>query len=283
MALENPALNELSFERGMEEAGAEARTMTASGTYAIAGLLFVIVVAAAAFGFSQVEIVTVGGRKEALTPSWTWLVFLLTLIVGIVGAFAYRAAPITSVLYALGEGSLLGIASRYYELRFEGIVSQALVATLCVFLAVYLLYALRVVKVTSRLATVVVAATGGVRAALSGGLAALFGRGGSALPVRSHAAWDRDKRPDRRIGRAEPHARFRLHREGGGGGGAEVHAVVRGLRTDALSDLDLRLRSATHRVGSIQRVGDLCQEAGTDVLEEGRKRPRRRIRIATRG
>jgi uncharacterized YccA/Bax inhibitor family protein len=160
MALENPALNERSFQRGMEEAGAEPRTMSASGTYAITGLLFVIVVATAAFGFSQVEIVTVDGRQEALTPAWTWLVFLLTFIVGIVGAFAYRAAPITSVLYALGEGSLLGIASRYYDLRFEGIVSQALLATLCVFLAVYFLYSLRIVKVTSRFATLVVAATG---------------------------------------------------------------------------------------------------------------------------
>jgi uncharacterized YccA/Bax inhibitor family protein len=160
MALENPALNERSFQRGIEEVGAEPRTMSASGTYAITGLLFVIVVAAAAFGFSQVEIVTVDGRQEALTPAWTWLVFLLTFIVGIVGAFAYRAAPITSVLYALGEGSLLGIASRYYDLRFEGIVSQALLATLCVFLAVYFLYSLRIVKVTSRFATLVVAATG---------------------------------------------------------------------------------------------------------------------------
>jgi uncharacterized YccA/Bax inhibitor family protein len=163
MTLENPALNERSFQRGIEEAGAEPRAMmSASGTYAITGLLFVIVVAAAAFGWSQVEIVTVGGRQEALTPAWTWLVFLLTLIVGLVGAFAYRAAPITSVLYAIGEGSLLGIASRYYELRFEGIVSQALIATLCIFLAVYLLYSLRIVNVTSRFATVVIAATGGI-------------------------------------------------------------------------------------------------------------------------
>ena len=160
MALENPALNERSFQRGIEEAGAETRTMSTSGTYAITGLLLVIVVASAAFSFSQVEIVSVGGRQEALTPAWTWLVFLLTFIVGIVGAFAYQAAPITSVLYALGEGSLLGIASRYYDLRFEGIVSQALVATLCIFLAVYLLYSLRIVKVTSRFATLVVAATG---------------------------------------------------------------------------------------------------------------------------
>jgi hypothetical protein len=35
------------------------------------------------------------------------------------------------------------------------------VATLCIFLAVYLLYSLRIVKVTSRLATGVIAATGG--------------------------------------------------------------------------------------------------------------------------
>src|SRR5215204_837225 len=162
MALENPALNERSFRRGIEEAGAEPPGMSASGTYAIAGVLLAIVVAAAAFGWSQVEIVSVGGRQEALTPAWTWLAFLLTFVVAIVGAFAYRAAPITSVLYALGEGSLLGIASRYYDLRFEGIVSQAVVATLCVFLAVYLLYSLRIVKVTSRFATVVIAATGGI-------------------------------------------------------------------------------------------------------------------------
>jgi uncharacterized YccA/Bax inhibitor family protein len=161
MALENPALNERSFRRGIEEAGAEPRGMSASGTYAIAGLLLAIVVAAAAFGWSQVEIVTVGGRKEALTPAWTWLAFLVTFVVAIVGAFAYRAAPITSILYALGEGSLLGIASRYYDLRFDGIVSQALLATLCIFLAVYLLYVLRIVRVTSRFVTGVVAATGG--------------------------------------------------------------------------------------------------------------------------
>src|SRR5215208_6319356 len=154
MALENPALNERSFQRGIEETGAEPRGMSASGTYAIVGLLFVIVVAAAAFGWSQVEIVSVGGRKEALTPAWTWLAFLVT--------FVYRAAPITSVLYALGEGSLLGIASRYYDLRFDGIVSQALLATLCIFVAVYPLYSLRIVKVTSRFVTGVVAATGGL-------------------------------------------------------------------------------------------------------------------------
>lgn len=161
MALENPALNERSFQRGIEETKAEPRGMTTTGTYAITGLLLLLVVAAAAFGWSQVEIVTISGREEALPPAWTGLAFLITFVVAIVGAFAYKAAPITSILYALGEGSLLGIASRYYDLRYEGIVSQALIATLCIFLAVYLLYSFRIVKVTSRFATAVIAATGG--------------------------------------------------------------------------------------------------------------------------
>jgi hypothetical protein len=51
MALENPALNERSFQRGIEEVEVtDSRGMTAFGTYAITGLLLVIVVAAAAFG-----------------------------------------------------------------------------------------------------------------------------------------------------------------------------------------------------------------------------------------
>jgi hypothetical protein len=98
MALENPALNERSFQRGIEEAGTEPRAMTASGTYAITGLLFVIVVAAAAFGWSQVEIVTVGGQEEALTSTWTWLAFLVTFIVAILGAFAYRGMPLRNTM-----------------------------------------------------------------------------------------------------------------------------------------------------------------------------------------
>ena len=68
---------------------------------------------------------------------------------------------ITSVLYAFDEGSLLRITSRICDLRFAGIVSQALIATLCIFLAVYPLNSLRIVKLTSRFATAVIAAIGG--------------------------------------------------------------------------------------------------------------------------
>jgi hypothetical protein len=96
MALKTPALNERSPQRGIEGSDAALRGMTAAGTYFITGLMLVMVVAAAAFGWSLVEIVTVGGKEEALTPAWMGLAFLLTLILPIVGALAYRAAPTTS-------------------------------------------------------------------------------------------------------------------------------------------------------------------------------------------
>ena len=96
MALKTPAPNARAPQRRIEESDAAPRGMTAAGTYVIIGLLLVTVVAAVAFGWSQVEIVTVGGREEALTPAWMWLPLLLTLIVPIVGALAYRAALTTS-------------------------------------------------------------------------------------------------------------------------------------------------------------------------------------------
>jgi hypothetical protein len=88
MALENPALNQRSFQRGVEETGAEPRGMSASGTYAIAGLLFVIVVAAAAFGWSQVEISATGGF--VLLYAVVWLLSLL----GVDFRFLYAPTPL---------------------------------------------------------------------------------------------------------------------------------------------------------------------------------------------
>jgi hypothetical protein len=96
MALKTPALNERSPRRGIEESDAAPRCMTAAGTYVITGLLLVVVVAAVAIGWPQVEIVTVGGGEEAVTPAWMWLALLLTLIVPILGALACRAAPTTA-------------------------------------------------------------------------------------------------------------------------------------------------------------------------------------------
>jgi uncharacterized YccA/Bax inhibitor family protein len=157
----NPALNPQAFDRGIEQAGAaERQGMTVAGTYLKTGLLLVILIAAAAFGWSQVEIATVNGHEVALQPAWTWLAFLLTFILGIAGAVAFRASPILGPLYALCEGALLGVAAHYFDLAYDGIVLQAVAATLCIFVTMLLLYSTGIVKVTSRLMLGVFASMG---------------------------------------------------------------------------------------------------------------------------
>jgi uncharacterized YccA/Bax inhibitor family protein len=163
MAVENPALNQDAFSRGIAQAPAsEHAGMTVAGTYAITAGLLILLALAGAFGWSQVEIMTVNGQDMALAPRWVWLAFLFTFVLAMVGAFAFRAAPIIAPLYALTEGALLGVVSHYFELEFDGIVAQAVLATLGVFLAVLILYSTRIVKVTSRMILGVAAAMGGL-------------------------------------------------------------------------------------------------------------------------
>jgi uncharacterized YccA/Bax inhibitor family protein len=163
MAVENPALNKEAFSRGIAQAAETERAgMTIAGTYAITAGLLILLALAGAFGWSQVQILTVQGQEMALAPRWIWLAFLFTFILAMVGAFAFRAAPIIAPLYALTEGALLGVVSRYFELEFDGVVAQAVLATLGIFVAVLALYATRIVKVTSKLVLGVAAAMGGL-------------------------------------------------------------------------------------------------------------------------
>jgi uncharacterized YccA/Bax inhibitor family protein len=163
MAVENPALNQEAFSRGTAQASAtESTGMTVAGTYTITAGLLILLALAGAFGWSQVQIAIVQGEEVALTPRWIWLAFLLTFVLAMVGAFAFRAAPIIAPLYALVEGALLGVVSRYFELDFDGIVAQAVLATVGIFLAMLLLYATRLVKVTSKMVLGVAAAMGGL-------------------------------------------------------------------------------------------------------------------------
>jgi uncharacterized YccA/Bax inhibitor family protein len=163
MAVENPALNQDAFNRGIALADeAKSTGMTVAGTYTISAGLLILLAMAGAFGWSQVQIEIIRGEEVALTPRWIWLGFLLTFVLAMVGAFAFRSAPIIAPLYALCEGALLGVVSRYYELEFDGVVAQAVLATLGIFLAMLALYATRIVKVTSRLVLGVAAAMGGL-------------------------------------------------------------------------------------------------------------------------
>ena len=153
----NPALNPDTFQRAWAQATASERVgMTVAGTYIKTGALLIILFGAASYGWSQVEIVEVRGVPVAVQPAWTWLLVFLTLGLGIYGAVAFRAAWIIAPLYAMCEGVLLGIAAHYFNLEYDGIVLQAIVATFAVFAATLVLYSLGKLRVSSRVANFVI-------------------------------------------------------------------------------------------------------------------------------
>jgi uncharacterized YccA/Bax inhibitor family protein len=173
----NPALNQQAFQRAIAKTSATEREgMAARGAYVKTGLLLLVLIAAAAFGWSQVQVETIRGTQVAITPWWLWLAFLVTFVLGVAGVFAGKAIPLIASGYALAQGALLGVASHFYNLVFGGIVLQAVLLTLALFTVTLILYLTGVIKVTSRLTIGVAIAMGAVALLfLTSWLLSLFG------------------------------------------------------------------------------------------------------------
>ena len=190
----NPALNDKRFEAVRDEwepgwaapgsGGTEVadgappptvRTgvMTANGTFAKTFVLFLLVLAGGAVGWSQV---TIGPTDRAQIPGWTWIFLLGAFAVAMVCVFKPKASPFLAPLYAVLEGVALGAISKAFEVQWDGIVFQAVLATVGVFFATLALYVFGIVKVTRKFAMVVIGATMGIFLLyLFGALLSLFG------------------------------------------------------------------------------------------------------------
>jgi uncharacterized YccA/Bax inhibitor family protein len=174
----SPVLTEKAFERGRDEsepgwaapdtltAGQvppaptrATRTMTANGTFARAFVLFLLVLAGGAFGWQQVDVVS---ANQIDLPGWSWIVLIGAFGAAMVCAFVPKVSPFLGPVYALLEGTFLGIISKAFEVRFDGIVLQAILVTVAVFFVTLVLYVTGVVKVTNRFIMVVIGATVGI-------------------------------------------------------------------------------------------------------------------------
>jgi uncharacterized YccA/Bax inhibitor family protein len=176
----------------------DGRVMTVGGTVRATLILWAIILASGVYGWSQVSQVArdaetgqvLTGSTEAVNaaiaagtayadvqfPTWVLLPMLVAAGLALLAIFKPKLAPVLSPLYALGYGVALGAISAVYELQFNGIVLQAILATLGVFGVMLFLYASRIIKVTKRFAMVVVGATAGIFVMyLVGIVASLFG------------------------------------------------------------------------------------------------------------
>jgi uncharacterized YccA/Bax inhibitor family protein len=67
-----------------------------------------------------------------------------------------------ATVYAALEGLFLGAISAYFEMAYQGIVTQAIILTMGVLFSLLALYKFRIIKVTENFKMIVVAATGGI-------------------------------------------------------------------------------------------------------------------------
>ena len=134
-----------------------AHRMTVGGTALKTLVLFVLTCGFAALGWDRADSVITASSG----PSWLLGYFLL-IALSFLAIANPRLAPIGGLVYAVLMGLWVGAISKVYEVTYDGIVAQALLATMATVLVCLLLYVFRVVKVTRRFVLVVVAATLGI-------------------------------------------------------------------------------------------------------------------------
>lgn len=150
----NPALDPARYPTG-----ARAHPMTVRGTAAKSLVFTVMLVGAAVAGWSTVLPDPSG---QVSWPWWTWWVGLAAFVLAMITLAQPRTAAVTGLAYAALEGFLLGAISAVYDVRFDGIVVQAVILTVAVLLATLLLHLLGVLQATSRMARGVTVAMGGL-------------------------------------------------------------------------------------------------------------------------
>jgi uncharacterized YccA/Bax inhibitor family protein len=134
-------------------------TMTVNGTVSATGVLMVLLLAAAAVGWQSTS------SAESEVNGFPMLA-LGGVLVGFGCAIAVHFKPmwakVLGPIYALAQGFFVGVISHAYNDAYDGIVVQAVGATLAVFATMLVLYRTRIIKVTDRFRRIVVAATIGL-------------------------------------------------------------------------------------------------------------------------
>jgi uncharacterized YccA/Bax inhibitor family protein len=119
--------------------------MTLDGTIGRSGLLFVLLLISAVWGWNLVDVQA--GQVTGF-PSWSIIAVLIGFGAVIACAFKPERSKFLAPVCALAEGVFVGAISAAYNAEWNGIVVQAVGATLGVFFVMLFLYRFRIVTVT---------------------------------------------------------------------------------------------------------------------------------------
>jgi len=149
MESSNPLLKR---EGSFSSAWAGSEPMSLQGVINKSGLLLLLCMGAATFGWTHPE----------LRGPFLIIGMLGGLIACLVGTFKPAASPIAAPLYAVLEGLALGCISQVIEHAYPGIVLNAMLLTFGVMGLMLVLYTTRTIVVTDRLVKGVLIATASV-------------------------------------------------------------------------------------------------------------------------
>lgn len=158
----NPALKESTFldlGTGSVVRGA-ANAMTLNGTVNKTAILLILSCISAAFAWSQM--IDASGNLNPAGSIYMLGGAIGGFILAMVTIFKKEWSPITAPLYALVEGVFLGAVSAVYEARFDGIVLQAVMATMGTMGGLLLAYRSGLIRATENFKLGVFAATAGI-------------------------------------------------------------------------------------------------------------------------
>ena len=164
----NPAFNDRVTTEYLTAPAVQEATMTRGGVAIKTLFNLAVLIASGAWGWASAtdpvsEDIGSGYANVTVTiPGGFWLASFAAFFVGIMCSINPRRAAVLGVVYAALEGYVLGAISAMFEAQTEGIVSAAILSTVCVFVVSWLVYALGIIKPTQKLAFGVTAAIGGL-------------------------------------------------------------------------------------------------------------------------
>jgi uncharacterized YccA/Bax inhibitor family protein len=157
MRTANPALNGNTFGRDTYASASSGR-MTINGTVHKTGVLLVILLIPATWIWGQVY----GAWQSPAAGPLMMGGLIGGLVFALVTIFKKEWSPVTAPLYAACEGLVLGGISALMEMRFPGIVIQAVALTAGTLLCLLLAYRSGLIRATENFKLGIVAATGAI-------------------------------------------------------------------------------------------------------------------------
>lgn len=148
----NPALNARTFQEVTINDANDV--MTLEGTVNKVGILLLTVILIAGF-------IMFAAPASIIMPAWG-IGIVGSLATGIVLAFNKTKAGVIAPIYAVFEGLFLGGLSKFAEALYPGIVTQAVILTFGIFIALLVAYKSKLIKPSENFKLGLTAAIGGI-------------------------------------------------------------------------------------------------------------------------